>query len=124
MAPRRAGGRDFAPSGPRLSAPLAPLRPCWIFRLPPLFENQPVSPGGRETADRLEPFGMLKKRLTLASVFFTFFIDNLCWAIVFPIFAPYFLDPENKLFTPDVSIAERTTMLGFFLMAFSLGQFF
>lgn len=66
---------------------------------------------------------MLKKKLTLASVFFTFFIDNLSWAIVFPIFAPYFLDPENKLFTPDVAIGERTTILGLFLMAFSLGQF-
>ncbi len=67
---------------------------------------------------------MQKRKLTLASVFFTFFIDNLCWSIVFPIFAPYFLDPENKLFSSEVSTAERTTLLGIFLMAFSLGQFF
>lgn len=67
---------------------------------------------------------ILKKKLTLASIFFTFFIDNLCWSIVFPIFAPYFLDPENKLFSPDVPLAGRTTLLGIFLMAFSLGQFF
>lgn len=68
---------------------------------------------------------MLKKnRLTLASVFFTFFVDNLCWSIVFPIFAPYFLDPENRIFSPDVTLTQRTTLLGIFLMAFSLGQFF
>jgi DHA1 family tetracycline resistance protein-like MFS transporter len=63
-------------------------------------------------------------RLALASVFFTFFVDNLCWSIVFPIFAPYFLDPNNQLFGPDVLLATRTTILGLFLMAFSLGQFF
>ncbi|HEY4254719.1 MAG TPA: MFS transporter [Chlamydiales bacterium] len=64
-----------------------------------------------------------KPRLTLAAVFFTFFIDNLCWAIVFPIFAPYFLDVGNVVFSSSVSAATRTTLLGFFLMAFSLGQF-
>jgi DHA1 family tetracycline resistance protein-like MFS transporter len=64
-----------------------------------------------------------KPRLTLASVFFTFFIDNLSWAIVFPIFAPYFLDSGNAVFSSSVSAATRTTLLGFFLMAFSLGQF-
>ena len=62
-------------------------------------------------------------KLSLASVFFTFFIDNLCWSIVFPIFAPYFLDPSNVLFSKEISDATRTTILGFFLMAFSLGQF-
>ncbi len=64
-----------------------------------------------------------KKKLSLFAVFFTFFVDNLSWAIVFPIFAPYFLDPNNRLFSPEVSSAARTTILGFFLMAFSLGQF-
>ena len=63
------------------------------------------------------------RKLSLASVFFTFFVDNLCWSIVFPIFAPYFLDPTNRLFSADVSEATRTALLGFFLMAFSLGQF-
>lgn len=62
-------------------------------------------------------------KLSLASVFFTFFVDNLCWSVVFPIFAPYFLDKQNLLFSADVSEATRTTILGFFLMAFSLGQF-
>lgn len=64
-----------------------------------------------------------KARLTLFSVYLTFFVDTLSWAIVFPIFAPYFLDPRNTLFSPDVSVGMRTTILGFFLTAFSLGQF-
>jgi DHA1 family tetracycline resistance protein-like MFS transporter len=64
-----------------------------------------------------------RAKLSLASVFLTFFIDNLCWSIVFPIFAPYFLDKHNALFSSDVSVETRTTILGFFLMAFSLGQF-
>lgn len=63
-------------------------------------------------------------KLSLVSVFFTFFVDSLCWSIVFPIFAPYFLDPDNVLFSKDVTAGARTTILGFFLMAFSLGQFF
>lgn len=43
---------------------------------------------------------------------------------MFPLFAPYFLDPRNTLFSPEVSLQTRATILGFFLMAFSLGQFF
>jgi DHA1 family tetracycline resistance protein-like MFS transporter len=66
----------------------------------------------------------LKAKLTLLSVYFTFFIDNLSWSIVFPIFAPYFLDPENVLFSPEVPNGTRAMILGFFLMIFSLGQFF
>lgn len=49
------------------------------------------------------------KWISLFAIYFTYFVDNLSWAIVFPIFAPYFLNP---------------TILGLFLMAFSLGQFF
>jgi MFS transporter, DHA1 family, tetracycline resistance protein len=64
-----------------------------------------------------------KSKLFLASVYFTFFIDNLCWSIVFPLFAPYFLDPNNILFSKHVSEETRTTILGLFLTAFSLGQF-
>lgn len=64
-----------------------------------------------------------KSKLSLLSIFFTFFVDNLCWSIVFPLFAPYFLDVDNVLFSHETSEATRTTILGFFLMAFSLGQF-
>lgn len=65
----------------------------------------------------------IRTGLTLASIFFTFFIDNLSWSIVFPLFAPYFLDPTNALFSAEVPLQTRATILGFFLMAFSLGQF-
>jgi DHA1 family tetracycline resistance protein-like MFS transporter len=64
-----------------------------------------------------------KKRSSFIAVFFTFFIDNLSWAIVFPIFAPYFLDPNNLIFSPQTTVETRTAILGLFLMAFSLGQF-
>ncbi len=62
-----------------------------------------------------------KRKWTFISVYLTFFVDNVSWAVVFPIFAPYFLDPHN--FSPEVSSGTRTMILGFFLMAFSLGQF-
>lgn len=64
-----------------------------------------------------------KTKFTFVSVYFTFFVDNLCWAVVFPIFAPYFLDTGSVLFSPDTTVGTRSMMLGFFLMAFSLGQF-
>jgi len=63
------------------------------------------------------------RKLALFSIYFTFFIDTLCWSIVFPIFPPFFLYIHNHLFSPDVSNGARMTLLGFFLMAFSLGQF-
>ncbi len=68
---------------------------------------------------------MTSKKITfsIASIFFTFFVDNLCWSIVFPLFAPYFLDVNNTLFSQELEESTRTLILGFFLMAFSLGQF-
>lgn len=62
-------------------------------------------------------------QLALFSIFFTFFVDNLTWSIVFPIFAPYFLDPHNHLFSPGFSAAARSCILALFIAAFSLGQF-
>ncbi len=64
-----------------------------------------------------------RPRLSLLAAFLSFFVDNLSWSIVFPIFAPYFLDGQNLLFSSNVTMGERTTMLGLFLMAFSFGQF-
>jgi DHA1 family tetracycline resistance protein-like MFS transporter len=63
------------------------------------------------------------KKSTFLSIYLTFFIDNLSWAVVFPIFAPYFLDVKNVLFSPDTDQGTRMMLLGFFLTAFSLGQF-
>jgi MFS transporter, DHA1 family, tetracycline resistance protein len=64
-----------------------------------------------------------KRKLSFFSVLFTFFVDNLGWSIVFPIFAPLFLNAENSLLAPGTSFATRTTILGFFLAAFPLAQF-
>jgi MFS transporter, DHA1 family, tetracycline resistance protein len=64
------------------------------------------------------------RRLTLFSIFFTFFVDNLGWAIVFPIFAPLFLGSGDHFFSQDWSLATRTTVLGSFLAIFPLAQFF
>jgi DHA1 family tetracycline resistance protein-like MFS transporter len=66
----------------------------------------------------------IKRKLSFFSILFTFFVDNLGWSIVFPIFAPLFLDSQNLIFAPDTSFAFRTTILGFFLAAFPLAQFF
>jgi len=65
-----------------------------------------------------------KENISKVSIFFTFFVDNLSWAIVFPIFSPLFLDPNNHIFSSSVSIAARTSILGLFLMAFPFAQFF
>lgn len=65
----------------------------------------------------------LKKKASLAAVFFTFFLDNLCWSIVFPILAPYFLDLGNPLFPSGISSETRTLWLGVCIAVFSFGQF-
>jgi MFS transporter, DHA1 family, tetracycline resistance protein len=65
-----------------------------------------------------------KRKLSFFSVMFTFFVDNLGWSIVFPIFAPLFLDVNNDLFAQSVSFPTRTAVLGVFLAAFPLAQFF
>lgn len=64
-----------------------------------------------------------KRKITLFAIAFTFFVDYLSWSVVFPIFPNYFLDVHNHVFGPDVSVGTRTMLLGFFLTAFSLGQF-
>jgi DHA1 family tetracycline resistance protein-like MFS transporter len=64
-----------------------------------------------------------RKKFSLGAIFFTFFMDYLSWSIVFPIFAPYFLNPENGVLPAEATLATRTTYLGLFLGAFSLGQF-
>src|SRR3990172_8987729 len=63
-------------------------------------------------------------RISFTSILFTFFVDNLGWSIVFPIFAPFFLDSQNLLFGSEVAISTRTTLLGVFLAAFPFAQFF
>jgi DHA1 family tetracycline resistance protein-like MFS transporter len=64
-----------------------------------------------------------KRRFSFFSINFTYFVDNLGWSIVFPIFAPLFLDSKNLIFSSDVSLAMRTALLGIFLGAFPFAQF-
>lgn len=66
----------------------------------------------------------ISKRKSLFAIFFTFFIDYLGGTIVFPIFAPLFLEPSQGLFHAEMSESVRTLLLGFFLAAFPLMQFF
>jgi len=66
----------------------------------------------------------LKTRSSLFSIFFTFAVDNLGATIVFPIFAPLFLEPSRGLISADVSLTYKTIMLGIFLGIFPLVQFF
>ena len=63
------------------------------------------------------------KRISLFSILFTFFVDNLGWSIVFPIFAPLFLNEQN-VFSLNFSFQIKTAILGIFLAAFPLAQFF
>ena len=65
----------------------------------------------------------VKQKSSLFSVFFTFAVDNLGATIVFPIFAPLFLDPSKGLLCTDVSQAYKTTLLGFFLGIYPFMQF-
>ena len=63
------------------------------------------------------------KRISFFSILFTFFVDNLGWSIVFPIFAPLFLNDQN-VFSLNFSFQIKTAILGIFLAAFPLAQFF
>lgn len=65
-----------------------------------------------------------KNKLSILSILLAFFVDMLGWSIVFPIFAPLFLDQQNMIFASTVATSTRTTLLGIFLAAFPLAQFF
>ncbi|KPK32081.1 MAG: hypothetical protein AMS24_05025 [Chlamydiae bacterium SM23_39] len=64
-----------------------------------------------------------KRKFSFFAINFTYFLDNLGWSIVFPIFAPLFLDVDNLIFSESFSISARTALLGIFLGAFPLAQF-
>ena len=66
---------------------------------------------------------MKNKILSIFSVFFTYFVDTLSWAIVFPVLASYFADKNNVIFDASVDIAVRNAYLSLFLVLFPLGQF-
>ncbi len=64
-----------------------------------------------------------KHGFSLFSIFFTFFVDNLGATIIFPIFAPLFLNPEDGLFSSSMAYNLKAALLGIFLGAYPLGQF-
>ncbi|MDN3508349.1 MAG: MFS transporter [Simkaniaceae bacterium] len=66
----------------------------------------------------------MSRRSSLFAIFFTFFIDNLGATIIYPIFAPLFLEPSQGLISPEHTYAFRVVMLGLFLGAYPLAQFF
>ena len=66
---------------------------------------------------------VVKQKTSLFSIFFTFAVDNLGATIVFPIFAPLFLNPIHHLFSVGTSLSYKTTLLGVFLGVFPLMQF-
>jgi DHA1 family tetracycline resistance protein-like MFS transporter len=66
---------------------------------------------------------VVKQKTSPFSIFFTFAVDNLGATIVFPIFAPLFLEPSRGLIGADASLAYKTTMLGLFLGIFPFMQF-
>ncbi|MEM7175287.1 MAG: MFS transporter [Chlamydiota bacterium] len=65
----------------------------------------------------------VREKSSLFSIFLTFGVDQLGATIVFPIFAPLFLSPAQKLFDASVALSYKTTMLGIFLGVFPLMQF-
>ena len=63
-----------------------------------------------------------RRKGSLFSLFFTFAIDNLGATIVFPLFAPLFLDQAESVFSPSTSLAFKSTLLGLFLGIFPCMQ--
>lgn len=63
-----------------------------------------------------------KRRFSVFSIFFTFFIDTLGATIIFPILAPLFLNPSEAILSGDLSYKVKAAVLGVFLGAYPLAQ--
>ena len=66
---------------------------------------------------------MSSRKSSLFSIFFTFAVDNLGATIVFPIFAPLFLDPRYHLLGEESLLSHKMVVLGWFLAIYPLMQF-
>ena len=66
---------------------------------------------------------VIKTRTSLFAILFTFAVDSLGATIVFPVFAPLFLQDPSCFFYPETSISLRTMLLGVFLGVYPLMQF-
>lgn len=64
------------------------------------------------------------KRSSILALLFTFAVDNLGASIVFPIFAPLFMQESSGLLPAGMDEGTRATLLGFFLGAYPLAQLF
>jgi len=60
---------------------------------------------------------------SIFSIFFTFAIDALGATIVFPIFAPLFLESTQRLLGDNFPLSYKTILLGIFLGVYPLMQF-
>ena len=65
----------------------------------------------------------IQKKSSLFSIFFTFAVESLGATVVYPIFAPLFLNPEQGLFDKGTLLSYKAAMLGVFLGVFPLMQF-
>lgn len=64
------------------------------------------------------------RRVLLATIFFTIFLDLVGVGIATPIIAPLVLRPESGLLPADYSEHSRTILLGFLIATFSIAGFF
>lgn len=63
------------------------------------------------------------KKHPMLPIFLVVFLGYVGFSLGFPIFSPMFLDPSHNFLPPDYPLKIRTTLLGFVLAAYPLGQF-
>lgn len=66
----------------------------------------------------------MKKTRSLFPILLTFFLDNFGLAIIYPIFTPLLLNPEQTIVASTTPLFQRTFILGMLIAAFPLAQFF
>lgn len=67
--------------------------------------------------------GFLSKTQSIVSVMVTFSISSLSSTIVFPLFAPIFLNPQSSIFIREIPEGIRMILFGVFLASFPFAQF-
>lgn len=63
------------------------------------------------------------KKHPMLPIFLVVFFGYVGFSLAFPIFSPMFLEPSHGFFPVDYPLRMRTTLLGFVLAAYPLGQF-
>lgn len=67
---------------------------------------------------------MQTKKISIAPILLTTFIDLFGYGIVIPVLAPLLFDINSGLFPDHYTIHERAVILGFLLASYSVAQFF